>query len=724
MVDAADLDGDGWIDLVFANGGGYDKGDMLGPAAAGVQEQRRPHRHHRHQRPGVRRRASFNGRAVKIRDIDRDGDNDIMLGVTWQKQSQLFLNSDGQGTFINETDHPPPPARRQHRRPRARRRRRRRRPRHDPRRLGPRRARRRPNITEGGTTLLWLQDGEPASFSDPSSGIFDDATLDNMPLDKVRWSWDLEFVDVDNDWDLDIAISCFACTKQSVLLFANDGAGVFSNVTADNVAQGLGAFDVEADRPQRRQLPRPPHPARRHRRPQPHPHQRHQRRLRRQDRPRVAQAREPRQLRPHGGLPRLQLRRPARHRRRRLQPGKPYPDRLIENQNGVFKQNIFAFNAATPGTYALVLADFNKDRILDVAQAQNENAFDKKVFIGSNVDLLPDTAAPIFNNYQKLADNIEFGIDHTLHARVHDNKSPLMLHDFQSPADGPNGRPYVESWGDDPGDPEMNPGDLSAPGEWYGEYLWRITFNVPKDVVTFYYRLCAIDAAGNKYCTPVESVDNPDDSTTTTSDSDPTTTTSDTTVDPTTNATSDGGGDCNNDGVCQDNEKDEECGDCCDNDGICEPPNEQEPWCNDCSPPTPTTGVRPDHRQRRRRHQHHHRQRRPARRRRLRLRRRRVPDPGRARLAGPPRPARHPPPPPPELSAHPSPSESHEGPRRTGVGPFVVVRPHLRSPLASTPADPQRNTFPGPAPRRAIKPPRVGARAPLQPACTPLRSLL
>ncbi len=593
MVDAADLDGDGWIDLVFANGNGYDKGVMNSdePQQAfknnggldlnmNISDQVFG--------PG----ASFNGRAIKIRDIDRDGDNDIMLGVTWQTQSQMFLNSDGQGTFIPATDNLPqlnasigdlelgdvdgdgdldmiladwgPDA-----------------PVSDA------------NITEGGTTLLWLQEDEPASFSDPSSGVFDNKTLDNMPLDKVRWSWDLEFVDVDNDWDLDIAISCFSCTKQSVLLFANDGAGVFSNVTADNVAQGAGAFDVE-----------------------------------------------PIDLNGDNFMDLLTLRDGTGGRNRILinntnggfddktdlvwpklenpasfdhmaafldfnsdgrpdiavgafDAGKPYPDRLIENQNGVFKQNTFAFNAATPGTYALVLADFNKDRILDVAQAQNENAEGKKVFIGSNVDLLPDTRAPIFNNYQKLAADIEFGLDHTLHARVHDNKSPLMLHDFQSPADGPNGRPYVESWGDDPGDPEMNPGDLSAPGEWYGEYLWRITFNVPKDVVTFYYRLCAIDAAGNKSCTPVESVDNPDDSTTTTSDSDPTTTTSDTTVDPTTNASSDGGGDCNNDGVCQDNEKDEECGDCCDNDGICEPPNEQEPWCNDCSPPTPTTGYDP-----------------------------------------------------------------------------------------------------------------------------------
>ncbi len=535
MVDAADLNDDGWIDLVFANGSGYDKGDANsdqlqqafrndgGLATTDISTE-------------VFEGARYNGRAVKIRDIDRDGDNDIMLGVTWQKQSQLFLNSDGLGDFINETvTHLPaldasigdlelgdvdgdgdldmiladwgPDA-----------------PVGDP------------VSTDGGITQLWLQAGEPADFAAQGTAMFEDATLENMPLDPVRWSWDLEFVDVDNDWDLDVVISCFACTQQSVLLFANDGAGRFSNVTADNVAQGLGAFDVEAiDLNNDKFLD-------------------------------LVTLRDGTAGRNRvlindtmGGFddktdlvwPKLENPASFDHMAAFLDfnsdgrtdiaigafdAGKVFPDRLMENQNGVFKQNIFAFNAATPATYALVLADFNKDRILDVAQAQNENSFEKAVFIGSNVELLPDTAPPIFNNYQKLADNIEFGLDHTLHARVHDNKSPLMLHDFQSPDDGPDGRPYVESWGDDPGgDPDQNPGDLSAPGEWYGEYLWRITFNVPKDAVSFYYRLCAIDAAGNKYCTPVESVDNPDTSSTTVEDNEAgTDTNTDTSANPTT----------------------------------------------------------------------------------------------------------------------------------------------------------------------------------------------
>ena len=51
--------------------------------------------------------------------------------------------------------------------------------------------------------LLWLNDG---------AARFTDATAEQMPQTLVRFSWDLELVDVDNDWDLDIAISCKLCT--------------------------------------------------------------------------------------------------------------------------------------------------------------------------------------------------------------------------------------------------------------------------------------------------------------------------------------------------------------------------------------------------------------------------------------------------------------------------------------------------------------------------------
>ena len=543
MVDAADLDGDGFIDLVFANGGGYNKGNIdsdskqqafhndSGTVMAPIDN------------PDIFNGASYNGRAVKIRDIDNDGDNDIFLGVTWQGQSQLFVN-DGAGVFTNETTTHLPAI----------------------------------NASvgdlelgdvdddgdldviladwgaaspvddinsSGGVTQLWLQDGEPGNFG-LGTAMFSDATLARMPNVGIRWSWDLEFVDLDNDYDLDAVVSCFACTKASVYLFANDGKGMYSQLPLTTAPQGAGALSIEAinlDNDAFLDLVTT-HDAT-------------------GGRNRVLLADGQGTFTDWSGQLWPMLENPPSYDTMAafvdynsdarpdlvlgaLQPGlNKYPDRLVENQNGKFKANNFAFaeTKASSGTYAIVLADFNNDRRIDVAMAQNENAFEKKVFLASEVELQPDTEAPQFVNYQKLAADIEFGMDYMLRVRCHDNKSPLMLHDFQRPDDDtPDGRPFVESWNTTPPDPETTPPKVSPPGQWYGEYLWRVGFNVPTEADPFVYRICAIDAAGNKRCTEPESVDNPapdtTDTTTTTSEvdttpdtvtiTDPTTTTADT----------------------------------------------------------------------------------------------------------------------------------------------------------------------------------------------------
>ena len=68
----------------------------------------------------------------------------------------------------------------------------------------------------GGRTRLWLNDG---------AGRFTDATDGRMPATLVRFSWDLELVDVGNDFDLDVLVSCKRCAGS--LLFRNDGMGAF-----------------------------------------------------------------------------------------------------------------------------------------------------------------------------------------------------------------------------------------------------------------------------------------------------------------------------------------------------------------------------------------------------------------------------------------------------------------------------------------------------------------
>jgi MYXO-CTERM domain-containing protein len=506
-VDAADLNGDKLIDVVFANGAGFDKGDVNSDQAqqAFIQDAGAMTDVSASVFGGV----TYNGRAVKLRDIDYDGDNDIVLGTTWVQQSQLFLN-DGGGTFTNATN---------------------------------------PNLpasllsvgdlelgdvdydgdldmilanwgteegsvaqTAGGITALWSQTDAPAMFGEPGTGMFEDVTLGQMPNLPVRWSWELEFIDIDNDWDLDIIVSAYAGDKASLFLFANDGQGFFTDASAGNLTQGRYALDVETI-----------------------------------------------DVTGDGFMDLLTLHDGTSGRNRLLVNDKngkftdstdllwpklangasfdfsagfydydsnkkvdwvlgaiqtaqvKYPDRLIYESAGKYAENKTAFMEApaSAGTYSIVLADFNGDFKLDVAMAQSENAFSKKILLATE-EIPVDTAGPIIPNFEKLGE-LKYPGTEVIRVRAHDNKSPLMMHDFRNVDGEQDGRPYLESWADElPADPEMTPGMISAPGQWYGEYLWRVSFEVP-DAQTLYYRLCVIDAANNKTCTEVTmtTIDNP-----------------------------------------------------------------------------------------------------------------------------------------------------------------------------------------------------------------------
>jgi hypothetical protein len=76
-------------------------------------------------------------------------------------------------------------------------------------------------FSQGEPTRLWLNDG---------AGTFTDVTDAQMPALAVRWSWDLELFDIDLDQDLDLLVSCKTCASSSV--FTNDGAGTFTDISA------------------------------------------------------------------------------------------------------------------------------------------------------------------------------------------------------------------------------------------------------------------------------------------------------------------------------------------------------------------------------------------------------------------------------------------------------------------------------------------------------------
>ena len=102
-VELADVDGDGRVDLLFANGGNYNEpGD---PTRCGVwinagNQDGAP--------KFVDRSAEILGdgdlaRVIKARDVDGDGNVDILVGNTYERKSRLYLGKGG-GAFEERSE--------------------------------------------------------------------------------------------------------------------------------------------------------------------------------------------------------------------------------------------------------------------------------------------------------------------------------------------------------------------------------------------------------------------------------------------------------------------------------------------------------------------------------------------------------------------------------------------------------------------------------------------
>ncbi len=464
-VEIADLNGDGRLDLLFANGGDYSTPGTPEPSQAFFNTG-----------SGFRFTEATGdvfgdarglARVIKARDLNGDGLTDIVVGNTYQTQSRLFLGV-GNGRFTEAT---------------------------------------RTNLPEsllsvgdlepgdvdgdgdldlvladwgagdnmtndGGRTRVWLNDG---------SGRFTDATAAKMPDLRVRFSWELELADVDNDADLDVLVSCKRCPGSH--LFRNDGAGVFTDDSrglpqyTNNYEfepmdlDGDGFLDLvtvndgeilEGNSSNRRE-----HVFR-------NDGKGRFRDATDQWWPAAANVGEDDNMVAFldyesdgdadfvvGSL--------------------SGPDRLLINDGkGHLSVKLDAFDGEpTPGTLGIALADLDGDGRIDVVQAQGEHktAIDERVFSGRG--LAPDTAAPSVTmvGARETAGRV------SVHARVHDRKSPSLSTEWS--------RVIVE-W-------TTPTGRREASMRWYGEYLWRADW--PSDIArSASYRVCATDAAGNSGC--------------------------------------------------------------------------------------------------------------------------------------------------------------------------------------------------------------------------------
>jgi len=453
-LELADINGDGRVDILFANGAGY--------SAPKGGEQNRAFLNQGAGEPFLEVSEAVFGatldqtRAIKAGDVDGDGDLDLVVGNTFESQSRLYLG-DGAGGFTEATERLPQQA---------------------------------ASIGDlelgdvdgdgdldlvladwgpgpaggaGGVTQLWLNDG---------AGGFSDATATRMPAVAVSWSWELDLADVDNDHDLDVLVSCKTCPGS--FMFHNDGAGNFVDasellpqfgnnyefeaidldgdgfvdlVTINDgpgatehvlLGDGLGGFDDATAElwPAAANVPG--------------------------DDNMVAFLDVDADGDPDFVIAGLF----------------GNDDRLILNDGtGKLSLQPGAFAPAdSSGSLGVGVADLDGDRRLDVVFAEGESPQNAdRVFLG--VDIPVDTAAPKIS----LVDVRQAG-GLLVRARVHDNKTPVMGHDFKEVV--------VEL---------LCPGVMKHPMTWYGEALWRLELDAVPDCAAA-VQVCAADAAGNRAC--------------------------------------------------------------------------------------------------------------------------------------------------------------------------------------------------------------------------------
>jgi MYXO-CTERM domain-containing protein len=454
-VELADINGDGLVDILLANGAGYNE------AEGGEQNRaflnKGPGMPFEDVSEDVFGVVLDQTRVIKARDVDGDGNVDLVIGNNFGEQSALRLG-DGMGGFTDATDQLPqgmhgfgdlelgdvdgdgdldivaadwgPGA-----------------------------------VGEGETTKLWVNDG---------AGNFTDVTAAQMPAIKIAWSWEMELADVDNDYDLDVLVSCKSCSGS--FLFHNDGAGKFTDAT-DQLPQFANNYEFEAID------------------------------LNGDDFVDLITINDGPMVTEHifigDGMGGFEDATAELWPAVANIPGDDNmvafldyesdgdadfvvcglfggEDRLLINDGmGNLSLEPLAFLPATSsGSLGIAIADLDGDKKIDVAFAEGESPQDAdRVFLG--VDVAADTAAPKLS----LLEVTTAGTIVSVRGRIHDNKTPVMPHDFTDVS--------VTLFEDG--------NEQSFPLTWYGEALWRADIDIGASEFKA-ATVCATDAAGNEAC--------------------------------------------------------------------------------------------------------------------------------------------------------------------------------------------------------------------------------
>ena len=227
QLTVGDIDLDGDLDLIFANGGNF---FSQGP----------PLTQRVFVNDGVGNftdesalRLNFSGiaRGVEMGDIDDDGDLDLIFAQDFQMSPRLFEN-DGNGFFTDITSTNLPMFT-----------------------LSSSRAQF-GDLDNDGDLDLYVNNGGTSRFGigqnriyvNDGSGFFTDATADLHPTINIAEPMDVTFGDIDGDFDIDVRTG--STGNNNSRLFRNDGTGVLSLVSGvpnDSSCYSYDFGDIDGD---------------------------------------------------------------------------------------------------------------------------------------------------------------------------------------------------------------------------------------------------------------------------------------------------------------------------------------------------------------------------------------------------------------------------------------------------------------------------------------------
>ncbi|MEM7229251.1 MAG: VCBS repeat-containing protein [Planctomycetota bacterium] len=225
QMSIGDIDNDGDLDIIFANGGNF---STPGPN----QTQQVLINLNNVRFVDQSNRLNFAGlcRGVEMGDIDNDGDLDVLFAQDFNRLPQLFLN-DGTGFFTNIT------------------------------------TTNLPNITlsssrgqfgdidNDGDLDIYITSGAGSRFScgqyriyvNDGTGVFTDETNTRHPIGNVCNNMDCIFGDIDNDFDLDVRTASTGTNNSR--LYRNDGTGVYTQaaIPSDSSCYSYDFGDIDGD---------------------------------------------------------------------------------------------------------------------------------------------------------------------------------------------------------------------------------------------------------------------------------------------------------------------------------------------------------------------------------------------------------------------------------------------------------------------------------------------